>query len=135
MTSTCLIIHYHLGDIPRFVTMLGHYLIVFGIPWLQQHHLCLRFPKNQVTFNSNYCLSHSLYNAILVQGTTLETPPLHLNSMARPLGHTMLDGQETRKVIPPACYNFLPLFLKEGSRRLPPKPPGIDHKINIKPNL
>jgi hypothetical protein len=40
---------------------------------------------------------------------------MHLNSIARPLGHTMLEVQETQKVVPPEYHDFLPLFLEEGA--------------------
>jgi hypothetical protein len=47
----------------------------------------------------------------------------------------VLDAWKTWKVIPPECYNFLPLFLEEELQWLQPKCPGIDHKINVKPDF
>jgi hypothetical protein len=47
----------------------------------------------------------------------------------------VLDAQETQKFIPPEYHDFLPLFLEEGLRQLPPKCPDIDHEINLKPDF
>jgi hypothetical protein len=98
------------------MTKLGHYSIVLGISWLQQHDVCLHFAQNNVTFDFNYCLSHCLDNTLHVQGTIQDPAPWHLNAIVRPLDHTVLDAQETWKVIPPEYHNFLLLFLEEGSR-------------------
>jgi hypothetical protein len=114
------------------VTKLGYYPIVLGIPWLQQHDVCLLFAQNKLIFNSNYCLYHSLHDALHVQRTTQDPPPLYLDSIVRPLGHKVIDTQKTQKVIPPEYHDFLPHFLEEGSRPLALKRPGIDHKINFK---
>ena len=40
--------------IPLFVTKLGHYSIVLGLPWLRFHDVNIRFSKNTVTFDSDY---------------------------------------------------------------------------------
>jgi hypothetical protein len=41
-----------------FVTKLGHYPIVLGIPWLQLHDVAIRFSSRTLTFGSQYCLAH-----------------------------------------------------------------------------
>jgi len=41
-----------------FVTKLGHYPIVLGIPWLQLHEVAVWFASNMVTFGSQYCTTH-----------------------------------------------------------------------------
>jgi hypothetical protein len=94
ITRTCFAIRNHQEDIPLFVTKLGHYPIVLGISWLQRHDVCLCFAQNKVIFYSNYCLSHCLDDALHVQGTTQDPPPRHLDLIARPLGHIVLDAQE-----------------------------------------
>jgi hypothetical protein len=33
-----------------FVTKLGYYPIVLGIPWLKEHNVAIRFASNLVTF-------------------------------------------------------------------------------------
>jgi hypothetical protein len=74
-------------------------------------------------------------DALYVQGTTQEPPPLYLNSTARPMGYTVLDAHETQKVIPPEDYNFLPLLREERLQWLLPKHPSTDHEINLKPDF
>jgi predicted aspartyl protease len=45
-------IHKHCERLPIFVTKLGHYPIVLGIPWLKQHDVTICFTSNLITFRS-----------------------------------------------------------------------------------
>jgi len=45
-------------QLPMFLTMLGLYSIVLGIPWLLLHDLVVRFISNTVSFGSRYCTTH-----------------------------------------------------------------------------
>ena len=56
MTKLRMSIAGHKERIPLFVTKLGHYSIVLGLPWLRRHDVNIRFSKNTVTFDSDYCL-------------------------------------------------------------------------------
>jgi len=57
-----------------FFTKLGHYPIVLGNPWLQLHDVTVRFASNTVTFDSQYCTTHSHDAPITVLGVTEEPP-------------------------------------------------------------
>lgn len=50
-------IHGHEEDDPLFVTSLGHYPVVLGIPWMQVHNIAIRFGSNSLNFGSPYCPS------------------------------------------------------------------------------
>ena len=50
-----LTIDSHKEVVPFFVTKLGSYPLVIGIPWLQLHDPLLRIKDNKVIFNSNFC--------------------------------------------------------------------------------
>jgi hypothetical protein len=52
MVEAQLSIQEHQERLPMFVTKLGHYPIVLGIPWLKQHDVVIRFASNLVTFGS-----------------------------------------------------------------------------------
>jgi hypothetical protein len=41
-----------------FVTTLSHHPIILGIPWLKLHDPQLRFGKETILFNSEYCQKH-----------------------------------------------------------------------------
>jgi predicted aspartyl protease len=71
---TSLAIQNHQEDIHLFVTKLGYYPIILGIPWLRRHDVCLRIAQNIVIFDSNYYLNHCLDDALHVQGT-IQDPP------------------------------------------------------------
>ena len=67
-------IHDHKEQIPMFVTKLGHYPIVLGIPWLRLHDVAVRFASNMVTFGSQYCTIHCQVTPVTVQGVSEEPP-------------------------------------------------------------
>jgi len=69
----------HEEQLPMFVTKLGYYLIVLGIPWLHLHEVPVRFASNTVTFEFQYCTTHCHAELITVQGATEEPPePVYL---------------------------------------------------------
>ena len=51
-------IQEHREQLPMFITKLGHYPIVLGIPWLRLHDVAVRFASNTVTFGSQYCITY-----------------------------------------------------------------------------
>lgn len=58
ITSICQVplqIGSHQEQIPLFVTKLGQYPLVLGIPWLQHHDATLKFKDNTVAFESDFC--------------------------------------------------------------------------------
>jgi len=69
-----MMIQDHREQLPMFVTKLGHYPIVLGIPWLQLHGIAVRFASNTVAFGSQYCTTHSHDAPVTVQGVTEEPP-------------------------------------------------------------
>jgi hypothetical protein len=81
--------HEHRERLPMFVTKLGHYPIVLGIPWLKQHDVAICFASNLVTFGSQNCLAHCNNRAVTVRGTS-EQPPEHLTGNAAPLSIAMI---------------------------------------------
>jgi predicted aspartyl protease len=82
-------IQEHYKKLPIFITKLGHYPIVLGIPWLKQYNIAIRFTSNLVTFGSQYCLVYCNDRAVTVRGTSKDPPePLAIN--AAPLSITMI---------------------------------------------
>jgi len=58
VANTHLAILEHQETLPMFVTKLGHYPVVLGIPWLELHDVAIRFSSRTLTFGSQYCTSH-----------------------------------------------------------------------------
>ena len=56
--NATLSIHEHREQIPMFVTKLGHYPIVLGIPWMELHDVAIRFSSRTLTFGSQYCIAN-----------------------------------------------------------------------------
>ena len=64
----------HQEQLPVFVTKLGHYPIVLGLPWLQLHDVTIKFQKKRIGFESSYCQQHCQHHSsIWVWGNHMET--------------------------------------------------------------
>lgn len=50
----------HQEKLPCYVTPLGRYPIILGLPWLRHHDPDFRFAANEMTFDSSYCRRHCL---------------------------------------------------------------------------
>ena len=59
-----------------FVTKLGHYPVVLGLPWLRQHDVYVGFARTTLTFDSEFCLHRCCThgNAIMIKGISIPTP-------------------------------------------------------------
>jgi hypothetical protein len=55
-----------------FITKLGQYPIVLGIPWIRLHDVAVHFASNTVPFGSQYCITHCHDTSVTVQGVTEE---------------------------------------------------------------
>ncbi len=74
ITKVKLTIDKHVESIPMFVTKLGHYPIVLGIPWLNKHDVSLCFRSKTVNFDSDYCLQHCSPVPASTKGITISVP-------------------------------------------------------------
>src|SRR6266705_1362592 len=70
-----LTIHEHQEVLPMFVTKLGHYPVVLGIPWLRLHDVAIRFASDLLTFGSQYCLAHCTERACTAKAMSHEPAP------------------------------------------------------------
>lgn len=68
ITKLRLNINSHIEELPMFVTKLGHYPIVLGLPWLRRHDPAIRFASNRITFDSDFCLLHCQNEPTVVDG-------------------------------------------------------------------
>jgi hypothetical protein len=50
----------HRESIDMYVTSLGHYPLVWGLPWLLKHDVTIRFATNTVSFDSQLCREQCL---------------------------------------------------------------------------
>jgi hypothetical protein len=74
IAKVCVKIQGHNEQLLMFITKLGYYPIVLGIPWLRLHDVAVRFASNTVTFGSQYCTTHCHDIPVMVQGITEEPP-------------------------------------------------------------
>ena len=160
--KTTLKINDHLEEAFFYITKLGHYPIVLGIPWLRHHDVSIRFPSNTVTFDSPYCLDscNSGNQSVSIQGLDFipeqPYPPRQQISLLRASAFLELQQKENLEVfsvtleeleevvnrkkqaadvyqlVPEHYHEFLHLFREEDARKLPPHRP-YDHKIPLKP--
>ena len=115
----------------------SHALIDCGATWYAfiDEDFAPHVATNKVIFCSKYCLKHCILEPVLVHCALPEPPPIKINAIQRPLGHTVLEEHEVRKVVPEKCHDFLLLFLDDNARQLPPHRPHIDHEINLAPDF
>jgi hypothetical protein len=72
---------HHSKTLTFDVTPLGGHNIVLRLPWLQQHDPQLQWSSRKVTFASDYCQQHCLYqpaSMILNQHLLLQSPTLEI---------------------------------------------------------
>jgi hypothetical protein len=67
-------INSHIEKLLLFITKLGHYPIVLGIPWLQQHDPTIGWKANQIIFNSNYYMNKCISKHIVTSGISIPIP-------------------------------------------------------------
>jgi hypothetical protein len=169
-------IQEHKEQLPMFITKLGHYPIVPGLPWLRLHDMPVWLASNIVTFGSQYCITHCHGPSVTVQGVTEEPPEpgYKVKDILEPkirlptpfCGNiVMLNGaslfrnvkkakftvfkaslyeinkaieakdlkeRPIEEVVPKQYHEFLPLFNKILTVRLPAYRPGIDHEVRSK---
>jgi len=160
--KTTLKINDHLEEAFFYITKLGNYPIVLGIPWLRHHDVSIRFPSNTVTFDSPYCLGscNSGNQSVSIQGLDFipeqPYPPRQQISLLGASAFLELQQKENLEVfsvtleeleevvngkkqaadvyqlVPEHYHEFLHLFREEDARKLPPHRP-YDHKIPLKP--
>lgn len=56
--------------IDLFITKLGQYPIILGLPWFRKHAPRIQFDQNTITFDSSYRLQHcsSSHQAVTIAG-------------------------------------------------------------------
>jgi hypothetical protein len=89
----------HQELLPAFVTRLGHYPLVMGIPWLKRHDVTLGFQDHTVKFASQYCQQHCMMAPVtVVQGTNTPTAtekPISIAAIgSRPFKRLMRNSKE-----------------------------------------
>jgi hypothetical protein len=68
----CIIGDHH-EILTAYLTSLGYYPLVLGIPWLKKHDVTINFAKNDIQFSSPGCLPHrTMVTPIPVKGLTME---------------------------------------------------------------
>jgi hypothetical protein len=61
-------------DNPKFVSKVGHYLTVPGVPWPQLHSFAVLFTWNILRFGYQFCTRHCHDTPVIVQWFTEEPP-------------------------------------------------------------
>jgi hypothetical protein len=150
----------HQQQLPVFITKLGHYPIVLGLPWLQLHDITIKCQNRRIGFESCYCQQHCQFHSSIYEwGNHMETMDpeksildicaiaaspfmrrikkeklnvyaMTLYEINQALGIQDLQEKPLEEVIPKEYHEFLPLFSKVIPEILPPHRP-YDHKIQL----
>jgi len=128
-------INNHHEIIPAFVTTLGGYHLMLGIPCLKHHDVKIDFASNSLTFESKYCLKNCVNNVTMAYGLEEEIPHfLQAFATQRALGHHVLKADKVLQIVPKQYQDFLPLFLEKKEDQLPPHG-RFDHEIPLRPGF
>ena len=124
-----------------FVTRLGQYPVVLGLPWLQKHDPRICFKHNTITFNSEHCLEHCIttHQAMTICGADNVFDSLHEHETheVHEIHETTPKTYETRRSTATAmpCSNTTTVAIQtHKTRRSTPKPrysPCSSHQINM----
>lgn len=66
ITMVPMIIDGHREELPSFVTKLGHYPLVLGIPWLRFHGVTVSFGSDRISFDSPSCINRCMKEKVVV---------------------------------------------------------------------
>ena len=124
-----------------YVTTLGHYPIVLGIPWLQRHNVKINWQKHLLQFDSPYCLQNCTSNPVMQYGITSLVPERPYIAIMNLYEFEELATKEElmimeilpvdiSKKLPPEYQDFASVFDKKEASQLPPYR-AIDHEIPL----
>ncbi|TKA50332.1 hypothetical protein B0A49_13656, partial [Cryomyces minteri] len=118
--------------VPFFVTTLGHYPIVLGIPWLRQHNVDIDWRLNSLKFISEFCQSHCLppgLSSLSVTGShdydskpSIPEPPLPMKlESKRPLDICMIGAAPFVHLTKKYSETMFAVSLRDVEKALQPK--------------
>ena len=152
-------INGHQEQLTAFITKLGHYPIVLGIPWLPHHNPHIDWEKNTIDFVSPQCTTTCAPRP--TKATTMDIPPpcprtidiaaisltgfrktvkkeRRLHEAATTFAISMADinammeqpDHDQAPEIPEEYQDIATLISEKEANRLPPHRPG-DHRIQL----
>ncbi|KAH0607596.1 uncharacterized protein H6S33_002630 [Morchella sextelata] len=127
IVNVSLDIHGHRETASCFVTKLGHYPIVMGIPWMRRHDVTIRPKENLLVFDSRNCCQHCS-----LSGTTVT---VHGISIPLPEHHTVVVSAvekstiDVKQLVPKEFHHRLHMFQEYDASVLPPHRPSHDIEI------
>jgi transposase InsO family protein len=116
-------IERHREKIPMFVTKLGHYPLVLGIPWLRLHDVRIGFASNQVCFESEYCLAQCVPEGkpVGIQEISIDPPERPNISMNGAAPLLTLHKKKKLEVFSLSLYEINQALSKAGLHLKPEK--------------
>jgi hypothetical protein len=156
-------IQYTIGDhhetLTAYLTSLGHYPLILGIPWLKKQDVAINFAKNDIQFSSPNCLpNRTMVTPVPIKGLTpervnkicaisattfqrivnnanghygkVEQFALSLNKINTALQEPKDDNSDIKAIVPPEYHHYLNIFEKVNADKLPPHCP-CHHKIPL----
>jgi hypothetical protein len=149
----------HHETLTAYLTSLGHYPLVLGIPWLKKHDVTINFAKNDIQFSSPGCLPHcTMVTPGPVKGLTTERRnkicaisattfsriinnankrygnveqfALSLNEINTTLQEPKDDQPDIETIVPRQYHKYLKILEKVNADKLPPHCP-CDHRIPL----
>ena len=133
LTNIPFSIQEHHEQLPMFVTKLGHYPIVLGIPWLNLHDVAIRFSSRTLTFGSQYCTAHCNRSPTTVTALSEEPPEPHysISTSKEKLHIACLSSQSFDSLVNQQGLSITPLSLYEINKALEKPPKDLDTAVIV----
>ncbi|KAH0606111.1 uncharacterized protein H6S33_003772, partial [Morchella sextelata] len=127
IVNVLLDIHGHRETASCFVTKLGHYPIVMGIPWMRRHDVTIRPKENLLVFDSQSCCQHCSLSGTTVTVHGISIPlPEHHTVVASAVEKSTVD---VKQLVPKEFHHRLHMFQEYDASVLPPHRPSHDIEI------
>ena len=96
----------HREVLELYITTLGQYPVVLGLPWLQKHDPRICFSENTITFNSKHCLDYCIitHQAMTIRGADTVFDALHESHKTHEIHKTPQTCETRRSTLKPR-YN------------------------------
>ena len=126
----------HTEVLQLFVTTLGQYPVVLGLPWLQKHDPRICFKHNTVTFDSEHCSEHCIntHQAMTIRGADTVFDTLHETPQEIPHENPAKIPESPHKIHKTTPKTHETPQTHETHRSTPPKPqysPRSSHHIDM----
>ena len=98
----------HKEELPAFITTLGHYKLVLGIPWMRDHDVKLDFTENSLEFTADQCHTTCMKAPTKVYSELPKHPddPIRISMISATSYHRMTKKKKNHHTFAMSLYDI-----------------------------